>query len=78
MTGVNDAPVAINDATTATLAEASSVQISVESLLPNDVDIDGDRVTVPLTDYAKGGRASADDDELTRGATERRYRAAFE
>jgi Ca2+-binding RTX toxin-like protein len=45
VTGVNDAPIAHNDAGFA-LPENSSLDISVEELLLNDVDVDGDQLTI--------------------------------
>ncbi|MCA3590034.1 MAG: tandem-95 repeat protein, partial [Methylocystis sp.] len=45
ITGVNDAPVAVNDRGF-TLQEGTSFEIAAETLLANDQDVDGDALTV--------------------------------
>jgi VCBS repeat-containing protein len=53
VTPVNDAPVAVDD--TYTMAEKETLTIAAPGVLENDIDVDGDTLTVTLVDDVQNG-----------------------
>ena len=62
ITGVNDAPVAVDDTLSAVKEDSGQRTIVPSALTANDTDADGDARTITAVDAAVGGTASLADD----------------